>query len=576
MLRTHSLRLCVGFIVLAASALPAMAANEGQEDLDKATQAKVAAENLDDLGEVIDHVDTALEKGLDEENTKFAQQLLMASLLQRGQLFAAAVFNVPANDPQRGMRSMQFRQFALSDLQRVVSIDDKDIDAQMLIGKLQSLPLGDPSAARRALSKVADSKDATPEQRAEAYALRGAQQKDDERKLADMTKAIELQPKKADYLRLRAQQLYEKEKYKEALEDADKAIKIEPDNAPTSELRGMILLGLDQYDEALKSFDKSTELLPKNPLPYAHRGELYRQKGDLEKSAEQLTKALELAPDSVGTLLVRAGVYYEMKNPDKALEDVDAAIKLQPNLPQAHLMKAEILAGSNRIDQAIGEIQTLLKAAPDNVGLLNRLGSFYLIAGKPRKAIETASQIIAKDTENYPALRFRADAYLNIGKHAEAIGDFEKALALNKDDESLLNNYAWVLATSPDDKLRDGPRALKFATKAAEATKYETPHVLSTLAAAYAETGDYENASKWSQKAVELSQKDVDAAKDDDSRKKLQGELDQMKKELDSYHQHKPVRERQTATDESEAAEPAADHALSPSATPAAARTADF
>ena len=418
MLRIHSLRLCVGIILLAALAMPAIAANEGQEDLDKATQAKVAAENLDDLGEVIDHVDTALEKGLDEENTKFAQQLLMASLLQRGQLFAAAVFNVPAQDPQRGMRSMQFRQFALSDLQRVVSIDDKDIDAQMLIGKLQSLPLGDPSAARRALSKVADSKDATPEQRAEAYALRGAQQKDDERKLSDMTKAIELQPKKADYLRLRAQQLYEKEKYKEALEDADKAIKIEPDNAPTSELRGMILLGLDQYDEALKSFDKSTELLPKNPLPYAHRGEVYRQKGDLQKSVEQLTKALELAPDSVGTLLVRAGVYYEMKNPDKALEDVDAALKLQPNLPQAHLMKAEILAGSNRIDQAIGEIQTLLKAAPDNVRLLNRLGSFYLIAGKPRKAIETASQIIAKDTENYPALRFRADAYLNIGKHA--------------------------------------------------------------------------------------------------------------------------------------------------------------
>ena len=576
MLRIHSLRLCVGIILLAALAMPAIAANEGQEDLDKATQAKVAAENLDDLGEVIDHVDTALEKGLDEENTKFAQQLLMASLLQRGQLFAAAVFNVPAQDPQRGMRSMQFRQFALSDLQRVVSIDDKDIDAQMLIGKLQSLPLGDPSAARRALSKVADSKDATPEQRAEAYALRGAQQKDDERKLSDMTKAIELQPKKADYLRLRAQQLYEKEKYKEALEDADKAIKIEPDNAPTSELRGMILLGLDQYDEALKSFDKSTELLPKNPLPYAHRGEVYRQKGDLQKSVEQLTKALELAPDSVGTLLVRAGVYYEMKNPDKALEDVDAALKLQPNLPQAHLMKAEILAGSNRIDQAIGEIQTLLKAAPDNVGLLNRLGSFYLIAGKPRKAIETASQIIAKDTENYPALRFRADAYLNIGKHAEAIGDFEKALALNKDDESLLNNYAWVLATSPDDKLRDGPRALKFATKAAEATKYETPHVLSTLAAAYAETGDYENASKWSQKAVELSQKDVDAAKDDDARKKLQGEHDQLKKELDSYHQHKPVRERQTATDESEATAPPADHALSPSATPAAARTADF
>src|SRR3954451_23949436 len=185
MFRTLTLRFCTYSlsILLAAVASSAFAENEGQADLDKATQLKVSAENLEDLGEVIDHVDTALDKGLDKENTKFAQQLLMASLLQRGQLFATAVFNVPAQDPQRGIRAMQFRQFALSDLQRVVSIDPKDVDAQMLIGKLQSLPLGDGAAARRAFSKVVDSKDATPEQKAEAYALRSAQQKDDEHRL---------------------------------------------------------------------------------------------------------------------------------------------------------------------------------------------------------------------------------------------------------------------------------------------------------------------------------------------------------------------------------------------------------
>src|SRR3954451_7841737 len=204
MFRTLSLRLSICSLLLAALAVPAIAENEGQDDLDKATQLKVAAENLEDLGEVIDHVDTALDKGLDKENTKFAQQLLMASLLQRGQLFASAVFNVPAQDPQPGIRAMQFRQFALSDLQRVVTMDDKDLDAQLLTGKLQSLPLGDATAARRALSKVVDSKDATPDQKAEAYVLRGAQQKDEERKLADMNKAVELQPKKPDFLRLRA------------------------------------------------------------------------------------------------------------------------------------------------------------------------------------------------------------------------------------------------------------------------------------------------------------------------------------------------------------------------------------
>src|SRR5262245_15708176 len=242
MFRTLSFGCSMGLFLLMTMAAPVVAENEGQEDLDKATQLKVSAENLDDLGEVIDKVDTAIEKGLDKENKEYAQQLLTAALLQRGQLFAAAVFNVPANDPQRGIRAMQFRQFALSDLQRLVSIDDKDVEAQLLIGKLQALPLGDPSAARKALSKVVDSKDATPDQKAEGYALRSGQQKDADKKLADLNKAVELQPKKADYLRLRSQYLYEKEKYAEALVDADKAIKMEPDHAATNELRGMILL----------------------------------------------------------------------------------------------------------------------------------------------------------------------------------------------------------------------------------------------------------------------------------------------------------------------------------------------
>ncbi len=197
------------------------------------------------------------------------------------------------------------------------------------------------------------------------------------------------------------------------------------------------------------------------------------------------------------------------------------------------------------------------------------------MANKPRKAIDTATSVLSKDPDNFAALRVRADAYLSIGKHAEAIADFDKALAQKEGDQSLLNNFAWVLATSPDDKLRDGARALKLATKAAEASGYETPHILSTLAAAYAETGDYENAAKWSQKSVELAQKEVDNAKPADDKSKMEADRDQLKKELESYHDHKPVRERQTAEDAPDA--PAtADHAVTPTAAATPAQKSSF
>ena len=62
-------------------------------------------------------------------------------------------------------------------------------------------------------------------------------------------------------------------------------------------------------------------------------------------------------------------------------------------------------------------LEKLLQAAPGNELLLNRLGTFYLMANKPRKAIDAATKILEKDPSNYSALRVGGDAYLNIAKH---------------------------------------------------------------------------------------------------------------------------------------------------------------
>jgi tetratricopeptide (TPR) repeat protein len=564
------------FLILAISA-PVRAENEGLDDLDKATQLKVTAQNLEDLNEVVDRLDTAIEKGLDQENSEFAQQLLTATLLQRGTLFASAVFNSDQDDQPRGLRAIQFRQFALNDLVRAVEGDPKQWDAQLLIGRLQSLPMGDPRAAKKALTLVADAEEATPDQRAQALALRSGLQRNAERQLEDLNRAVELRPELPDYWRLRAQHQLRSKKFEESLADVDKALQLEPEHAATNELRGMILLGMERYDDALASFNKASELVPEAALPYQHRGELYRQKGDLDKAVEQLTKALELSPDNVAALIVRAGVYYELEQPEKALADIDHAIRVQPQLIEPYRMKAEILAATDRLDLAMAELERLIPQVngPVQALLLSRLGAFHMIASQPRKAIEVLDKAIALDSDDSGAYRLRADAYLNIGKHAEAVADFRRALADSEEDEGLLNNFAWVLATSPDDNLRDGAEAVKLATAACELTGYETPHILSTLAAAYAETGDFENAVKWSKEAVELSQKEIGAATTDEQRTLLESNHEQLKKEVTSYEEGKPVRERQDVQDAATTTS-TKDHAAAPALEPAPARTADF
>ena len=84
--------LCVS--VLLAGGV-AWAANEGQDLLDQATDAKLAAENLADLTKVIKLCQEAIQTGLDDDNTKFANDLLASTLTQRAELVCIELFERP-------------------------------------------------------------------------------------------------------------------------------------------------------------------------------------------------------------------------------------------------------------------------------------------------------------------------------------------------------------------------------------------------------------------------------------------------------------------------------------------------
>ncbi|MGL4513769.1 MAG: tetratricopeptide repeat protein, partial [Lacipirellulaceae bacterium] len=518
-------------------------ANPGQADLDKALEIKITAEELKDLNEVVDLLDDAIEKGLDAENSDFAEQVLVATLVQRAQSLSGAILDRPVPDPRADPRWLQIRQLALNDLLRAVGIDESQREAWLLIGRLQSLNPGSKSEARRALTRVIRSAEAAakdpaldqmnPTELARAYALRGAAQKGDPERTADFGRAIELDPKQVEYLQLRAQAHQAAQRPAECLADLDRAIVIEPENTGLHQMKALALLMQEKPEEAIESFNRATELDPDSVAPYQYRGEVYSKLGKPEEAIKQLDKALELSPNNLASLLIRAELLMTIDKWAPALKDVEAALGQQPGLVRAHLMRARALDELGRTSEAVAALERVAAAAPDRADVQLQIAAFYVENEQAPEAIAALTRVLNADPESELANRLRGDMRLLVGDHAGALEDFAKACERAPDDAGVLNNYAWTLATSPFAALRNGKRAVELATKACESTEFDEPHILSTLAAAYAEAGDFAQAVKWSEDAVAK-------AKELGKEANYDGQLDA---ELASYRNKQPWRE---------------------------------
>jgi tetratricopeptide (TPR) repeat protein len=566
-------------VLVLAAATPLRAANEGQEDLDKATEAKLklSPKSLADLNEVIRLTESALKKGLDDTQKQFAEKLLASTRMQRGTVIAEAVRKTLLPNWQ------DLRALALADLEYTVKFDPKQPQAWLSIAQLNFMPHGDAKQAKAALQKALDAAENDSGLRAKALELRAMVQTDPKKRLADLNEAVRLEPDDLDLLRSRGVFLIEQKKFKEALADFNKLLEKEPENAGAVLAKAIILAQTDQFDAALAALDQADQLVSKSPLLAKQKVQIHLLRAHIhsvqkkpDAALEDLNKAYDLDFGNVEILLLRSKIYVQKGDKAKAMEDADEAFRLRPYNPQVTFYKILLLTSQKKTDEALQLLDELQKRNPDNLEIACQKAALLMDAGKIDKALDLLEELqkhypdnllvllqrgtilvqkkrsaeavrlysgyLKNHPDNPVILRARGDAYLNVGRHAEAVADYQKAYARNPEDYSLLNNFAWVLATSPDAKVRNGGQAVELAKKACKLTNYKLAYILSTLAAAYAETGDFKNARKWIDKAVELGDTEHDK---------------ELKEEQEKYRADKPVRELLTETESPAAEKPA-------------------
>src|SRR5207237_10543562 len=91
------------------------------------------------------------------------------------------------------------------------------------------------------------------------------------------------------------------------------------------------------------------------------------------------------------------------------------------------------------------------------------------------------------------------------GRIREGVEEWQKVLAIQSDNGNAMSNLAWVFATSPDDSLRDGAKAVQLASEALRISGNRIPILFRTLAAAYAESGRFSEAIQTAQQGIELA-----------------------------------------------------------------------
>jgi hypothetical protein len=219
--------------------------------------------------------------------------------------------------------------------------------------------------------------------------------------------------------------------------------------------------------------------------------------------------------------------------PPKGLES-GIRFTFPPNGQANQLLSDATLAYSaGDYDRAIDLVDSALAVIkPDEAApaLLFR-GRAYLKKGELDKAESDFNEVTDLDSKQYLAYIGRAIIYNRKKDHTKALRQLDSISSLKLDKAGrALNGVAWLRATFPEPELRDGNKATQEALQACEASHWEDFGYVDTLAAAYAETGNFEQAVKFEEQAVGMLSPENSLR-------------DKMERRLALYQDHKPYRE---------------------------------
>ncbi len=266
---------------------------------------------------------------------------------------------------------------------------------------------------------------------------------------------------------------------------------------------GIALYEQQRYEEAIVYFTKSIELNSSDKQALNNRGVAYLQTGKIDEAITDFSRSI-VADENNSFAYYNRGISWEIKeNYDRALNDYNKALTYATD--------------------------------KDRAQIYNNRGIVWFKKDEYARAVDDFSSAMKED-------KMYADPYFNRGEvfretfyYQNAMSDFIKAYEIDSKHQGALNSIAWLLATCPNEEIRNGEKAVIIGKEAVQISG--SPHAYDTLAAAYAESGMFNDAVATQKIAIEK-------LKATDDRSLIDEHLHNYTTRIELYRSKKPWRDK--------------------------------
>ena len=217
----------------------------------------------------------------------------------------------------------------------------------------------------------------------------------------------------------------------------------------------------------------------------------------------------------------------------ESLQAFRKAIAFRPDDFRFRSDFSTLLARIGQLDQAAEQALECLRINSQDISAQRKLAFIRMGQGNSSAAIERFRKVIEAQPNDVACWYNLANAYRSNGQFEQAVRSYRRTLKIQPQMTLAANNLAWVLATHPQKELRNGSEAVTWAERVCEQTNHTRPTFLDTLACAYAEIGEFEQAAATVAAAIRLQMANAPA-----------GKAANMEARLNLFQQHQPFRDR--------------------------------